>query len=389
MVPMWMVILLLGADAPPPLAPPKTACVNADVGNVRVLAGEGEDVIARLRIGTRVFVRETRGEWTRIDAGAAKGWMKNGLLSSDCPALEELVGKSTSATAPADAVRWADRALALDPFAPEAQAAAASAYAKAKIGGVKAIALMELRDGKTAVFLASCRDAEAMLVAQVKPAGLEALLTSTELLPPPSDLAVLLPALSGATWFALAPDGTSARVDGTPFPAPSLATSEGVDGLPRVRLGACSAPGTLYATRALTNVGPVPLREETAARARAAWLDRVGATAATTGTAQAIAPIAFTAELFGGEDVRDGGLGAAAIDTGTPGSAWALLEGTEVAESVSGVSHAVVAAIGNGRRVAVIAHVAPERRFTVLLIAADRSRERIELALESGPSASD
>lgn len=379
-----VVALVLGAGAGDAATPPKTACVNADVGNVRVLAGDGEDIIARLRIGTRIFVREKRGEWSRIEAGAARGWMKATLLSDDCVTVDELVARATSAATPADAVRWADRALALDPFSPEAQAAATAAYAKAKIAGVKALALKELREGRTAIFLASCRDGEAMLVAQAKPTGLEALLTTTDLLPPPTDLQTLLPALSGTTWFTLAPDGISSKLEGTPFPSPAISASEGADGLSHVRLGACSASGTLYATRAITAAASVPLGEETASRAHAAWDARTAA--ATTTTAASMAPARFAAELFVGEDVKDQGLGVATSD-----AAWALLQGTEVVESVTGVSHVAIAAVGDGRRIAVISHEEANRsvegagrRFTVIVIRADRTREKVELALEWG-----
>jgi hypothetical protein len=256
--------LLLAAGA---TTSPETACVTADIGKVRVLAGETEDVVARLRIGTRVLVHETRDSWKRIESGDARGWMKSTLLARECDSLESLIGRSVTAESPAEAVRWADRALLLEPFSPLAQEAAAAAYGAAKTGGVKAIALKELREGKTAVFLATCREGEATLLAQAKPVGLEPLLTTTDLLPPPEDLPTLLAALAGTSWFALAPGGTGIALEGTPFPAPAIRSGKGAEGSSRVRLGPCGSSGTLYATRPLSAPETAPAAEGDAADA--------------------------------------------------------------------------------------------------------------------------
>jgi hypothetical protein len=256
-----------------PGASPDTACVTADIGKVRVLAGESEDVVARLRIGTRVLVHERRDSWLRIESGEARGWMKSSLLATECDSLEALIGRSVTAATPAEALRWADRALLLDPFSPVAQDTAAAAYRAAKVGGVKAIALKELREGKTAVFLALCQGGEATLLAQAKPTGLEPLLTTTDLLPSTEDLPALLPALAGTSWFAFASGGTGLALEGTPFPAPAIATGKGAESASRVRLGACTAPGTLYATRPLSAPEPVEGGTPSAAATSASFGD--------------------------------------------------------------------------------------------------------------------
>lgn len=376
------------------------ACVSADIGNVRVLPADGEVMAGRLRIGTPVNATETRGDWVRVEAGALRGWMKATLLEPVCPTVAALVEKSRTAKDVTEKVRWADRALTLDPFSPAALDAAAEAYAKAKIGGVKALALKEMLQGKTAVFLASCLDGDVILVAQQKPSGLEALLTSTDMLPPASELAKILPAFAGAQWFSLSPDGTGSRLGGTPFPAASIVTS--ADGLAHVKLGGCTDAGTLYATRAIEAAGAEALAAEAAVKVREEMLART--LAAVTSTDGAFAPTRFDAGFFDGEMVRERGLGAAQmelppqVEFSAPVLTWAMLEGTRVVETVGSITDArhddrvltaSVAELSDGRRLAVIAHRVGDasaagagRRFTVLAIASDGTHERLDLAVE-------
>jgi hypothetical protein len=264
--------LLLAAASAPGGAPAPNAgeapaaesvFVLADVVRLRAEPSEGAPVVARVRIGTRVAVRERRGDWARVSVGEVEdwifdGWTRGALLAVAPQTRAALLGRAGSSKG-AGRIGWLERAAAIDPGRRETWLSLAEAQAAA--GNLARSAQAKaLADGGAPGFLAACDGGSAMLVAEWSPGSEPRKLSSEFSLeerngPLPAEglafrreLVRLAEELPAAAWFV---PGAS-RLAGSPFPRPKLLEQPGTcDDTWRsldVQLGPCSEERRWLAT---------------------------------------------------------------------------------------------------------------------------------------------
>ncbi|HET8538428.1 MAG TPA: SH3 domain-containing protein [Anaeromyxobacter sp.] len=241
MVPLALAVALAVAATPPtPAVPgpqiartppaPATAFVLADVLRLRSEPAEKAPVVARLRIGTRVEVREERGEWRRVAFGAHEwsrvvGWTRRSLLGPAPLRRDEALARASAASG-AEKIGWLERAAAIDPgrratwlALAEAQEAAGAADRAQRSRAIAA--------GGLPGFLATCRVLDEagtviVLAAEWSPGQdtrrLTDQLLSEEEHPPDKaalrrELARLVDEVPAAAWFRFG----GAALEGSPF----------------------------------------------------------------------------------------------------------------------------------------------------------------------------
>jgi hypothetical protein len=248
-------LLAAALAASPPTPPasaraePATAFVLADVLRVRSGPSESDAVVARLRIGTAVELREARDAWARVRLGPAgeevEGWVPRALVGGAPPTLADALARA-SAAQDAGTITWLERAAALDPGKAETWRALAEALERAGRPD-RARHSRGMSAGAVPGFLASC----GTLVAEWTP-GTEERPLAREFArdapdgPLPRDagvfrreLARLADELPAATWFRFG----AGPLGGSPFPRPTLREeTDGCDEL-WVRLDVRLGPG--------------------------------------------------------------------------------------------------------------------------------------------------
>lgn len=270
-------------------AAPESRFIAADVANVRETASDTAPVIAKLRINTQVQVEavikaeaKAGTPWTEIDfGGAAKGFVKAELLAMESLTKDAALAKMRTARDAKDssaAIRWAERAVAIDP---DDRALLESARDLRKSAGLKSGALEEQLAGKGPVFIGLCRGTPSAehfppdapgrieIVARVKADGMPEEVRSDAT---PNTLPL---DLGASVWWVMSPDGTVERFDGgfpfarwvavwneEPSGKGSLDAPGGVTpDQGKVVLGGCAVPGSVWTTA----------RPEAVARAAFDW----------------------------------------------------------------------------------------------------------------------
>lgn len=224
-----LVAVLLGATPTPAAKPAAEAFVLADVLRLRAQPAEKAPVVARARIGTRVELREERGDWARVRLGTVEGWTFDGwalrsLLGPAPLGRDEALSRAERSQG-AERIGWLERAAAIDPARRETWAALAEALEAAGRGD-RARHARGMLAGTNPGFLATCNT----LVAEWTPGTPERKLSgdfSRESpgapLPPEGvrfrrELVRLADELPAAAWFRFG----GGMVDGSPFPRPKL-----------------------------------------------------------------------------------------------------------------------------------------------------------------------
>ena len=211
-----------------------TSFVQADVLWVRSEGKPTAAPVGRLRINTQVSVARTAKGWALLQS-PLKGWVSESMLGPKQADAAELRARLASAPA-AQRLGLVERLVALEPHDAELQRQLAKLLTEA--GRAEAAALVQQRlAGKLPEYVGLCTKVAGRLQVVLVATTAGVLLAGAT----DEDLAALASRLGGLSWLAL-PGGT--RLDGTPFPSPSI--EYGVLDSEYVRLGACSAPGTLY-----------------------------------------------------------------------------------------------------------------------------------------------
>ena len=256
------VVLLLSA--------PESRFVGADVVNVRAAGSDTAPVIAKLRINMQVEATVKAGTpWSEIDfGGPAKGFVKTELLAPEPLTKDAALARMHTARDAKDqatAIRWAERAAAIDP---DDRALLESVRDLRKSAGLKSGALEEQLAGKAPVYLGVCRGTPSAehfpqgaslrveIIARVKADGMPEEVRSDAT---PDGLPM---DLGAAAWWVMSHDGTVERFDGSfPFARWVAVWNEEPSGIGsldapgattpdqgKVVLGACGIPGSVWTT---------------------------------------------------------------------------------------------------------------------------------------------
>lgn len=256
----------------------EVAYIQADVLKLRAAPRTGAPVVARLRIGTEVRLLSAPDERFREvsldDDPEVRGFVDARFLA-DAPIAKasalSKAGEARERGALQEAVRWVERAAALDGD-PDTLRLLSSLYA-AKGDRAHKARVDDVLKGRTPAYLAACRGGRVLLLARHDPErGLVALADELE---PEEDLDALAPLLSGALWFTFDDDDDGPRpLPGTPFPHPEVTVvyNAGHPTLPgggfALVLGKCAKEGALYSTARIEPVDGKRLRTKSAKRAR-------------------------------------------------------------------------------------------------------------------------
>ncbi len=159
-------------DPAPPSA--DTLYVTADFLRLRESPQAGAPLIAVLPIGTAVVIEERSDAWARVWVGGRKdvrGWVHTGFLVEDAPTLAGLLESATRAEADGDlstAIKWLERAVALDPRAREIHERLQALYERTgKTERARAVSALLGRN--TGAYIAVCSPDRAILLAHVRP----------------------------------------------------------------------------------------------------------------------------------------------------------------------------------------------------------------------------
>ncbi len=161
-----------GQDSASPSA--DTRYVAADFLRLRESPQTSAPVIAVLPIGTAVVIEERSGVWARVWVGERKdvrGWVHTGFLVEDAPTLAGLLESATRAEADGDlstAIKWLERAVALDPRPREIHERLRALYERTG-KTERARAVSALLDRNTGAYIAVCSPDRAILLAHVRP----------------------------------------------------------------------------------------------------------------------------------------------------------------------------------------------------------------------------
>jgi Bacterial SH3 domain len=185
-----------------------TAWVLADSLRVRLAPAPGAGVVAGLRIGTALEVKELRagadGSWARVSLidpfNTVEGWVAADLLTTTAPSTLLLHAEVLAATTVDERAVWVERALAFDPYSPVAR---------------QHLDALREQQGRPApaekdpsVWLATCQDGRAVLTGRVNASG--------RVHSGPVDPGTLAE-LARRPWYAA---DAAEPVPGTPFPRP-------------------------------------------------------------------------------------------------------------------------------------------------------------------------
>lgn len=218
-----------------PPRPAAAAFVLADVLRLRSGPAEDAPVVARIRIGTRVEVREERESWARVavrwmEESPLVGWTRRSLLGAAPLTREEALARADAAQG-SERMGWLERAAAIDPRRRETWLALAQAQEAAGAAD-RALRSRAFAEGRLSGFLATCRDLDAVgtavvLAAEWSPGRGTRRLTDQHLYeeanPPDGaalrrELARLVDEVPAAAWFRFG----GPPLEGSPFPRPEI-----------------------------------------------------------------------------------------------------------------------------------------------------------------------
>lgn len=229
-------LLSSGAQA----AKKEHAWIAADVANLRVAPKAGAAIELRLRINTHVFVAERKDGFARLRDPAPSGrtlWVAESVLAPTKTSHEDAVRRATEAKGNvAEAIRWWERATAIDPGRADHLEKLAALYA-ANGREVEAKVIRDRVAGRAETFVAVCSGQRVLLVAKLLADGTPvSLLTKNR-----ATLSALAPSLGAATWFGSWIGGVRPLV-GTPFRAPKVVPVAEIeeDGEQVLQLGLCA-----------------------------------------------------------------------------------------------------------------------------------------------------
>lgn len=225
-----------------------SAFVQADVARVRESADANAKVLARLRIGARVEVAKTEGEWSQVSAPMS-GFISAEMLGPKKPKLDALLKKAKAATG-GEQAKWLERAVALDGTRKDNWVAL-----RKTASGEKAKAIDSLLAGKAPVYVAACYQQEWTVLAAYVPGrgfGYRVEEPGADEEEPRDDeteaskkrravAEALAIELGGASWFTAAGKPVDAELLGA-----HASEVKSIDGRRHyVKLGACSPKGAL------------------------------------------------------------------------------------------------------------------------------------------------
>jgi hypothetical protein len=227
-----------------------TLTVDADALRVRAAPDADAEVVAHLRMGTRVTTDHTDGEWVQVHLQRAphtRGWVHRAFLRDGDLDLAEI--RRAALAGDEEAVR---RWLALDPADPRARELRMSQGN----AGASGVAAWE----EAPTWVAACGHSGTVLLGSVDDEGAFTAAVGGH---DAAALQALGEDLAGAAWYAHRPPG--GPLLGTPFPRPEPQAVVEVladEGSPlRLDLGPC--PGGIVSTRPLTGLTPEGVALET------------------------------------------------------------------------------------------------------------------------------
>lgn len=240
-------------------------------------------VIARLRVNTEVEAMEDGSRWVRVTEIRSErrvtGYIRSEALSTTPLSYEHAMQRAGQALAknPSEAAAWAERALAISGGGPRQYLPTLQFLEKAyrRAGRIKRAQRIErtitdLQSGQKDLWIAAClpkkRGQEpagaghrVVVLAHSTRDGLRSLTPGgaagqAQVL---AELRSALPLLGAESWFSITPTGSKETLSGTPFLNASIINAEGTGSFtdtPKIVLGSCDDPGTLYSNRPLTPV---------------------------------------------------------------------------------------------------------------------------------------
>ncbi len=228
------VLVSSGAEA----AKKEHAWIAADVANLRVAPKADAEIELRLRINTHVFVAERRNGFARLRDPAPSGrtlWIAESVLAPSRTSHEDAVRRANEAKGN-DAIRWWERATAIDPGRTEHLEKLAALYAS-NGRDAEAKVIRERLAGRSETFVAVCSGQRVLLVAKLLPDGTPVSMVTKHR----ATLRGLAGSLGAATWFGSWIGGVRPLV-GTPFRAPKVVAVAEIDedGEHVLELGPCA-----------------------------------------------------------------------------------------------------------------------------------------------------
>ncbi len=238
-----------------PSQQPKAQFVQASVVNVREKPSDKANLGGKLRINTAVFVGEHRNGWVQVSytnrsMPALTGWTREDMIGPAPVTANDAAQKAITATGPLDAVRWWERAVAIEPTKSDWWMSLKRAYATA--GKVDLEQWVErVRSGKERTYLARCLDfPEGAKVAEVSQVALLGVveasgevraltwgdgMTAEQQKATRTEVNALRLELAGIPWYV----DEGYVLTGSPFPSPQVRVSG--DGISLLLLGPCVA----------------------------------------------------------------------------------------------------------------------------------------------------
>ncbi|MEQ9499794.1 MAG: hypothetical protein RIT81_23145 [Deltaproteobacteria bacterium] len=214
------------------------AWIAADVANLRRAPRANAEIELRLRINTHVFIAERKNGFARLRDPAPSGrtlWVAESVLAPTRTSHEDAVRRATEAKGN-DAIRWWERATAIDPGRAAHLEKLAALYAS-NGRDVEAKVIRERLAGRSETFLAVCSGQRVLLAAKLLPDGTPVSMVTKDR----ATLRALASSLGAATWFGSWIGGLRPLV-GTPFRAPKVVPVAEIDedGDQVLELGPCA-----------------------------------------------------------------------------------------------------------------------------------------------------